>query len=211
MHPMTENRCAAASRQAARPTLIAIGVLAAVLAGLAVLLHPPFADRPTAGSEPASLTADDLREIGELPQVAARLRERLGKSAGDPDGWALLARTYLRLGEPVLAKAAFQRALALRGNDAAVLVDYADTLAFLNHQSFEGEPRQLIERALQIDPAYLGALMLAGLAAFDRHEYVQAVTWWEKAVAAAGPGSPVAEQALAGIAEARKRAGPAFR
>jgi cytochrome c-type biogenesis protein CcmH len=184
---------------------IAIGVLAALVGGLAIILCVPDS-APGARHEPASLNADDIREIAELPQVAVRLRDRLAKSPADADGWALLARTYVRLGEHAQARTAFDRALQMRGDDAALLADYADTLAFLNGRSFEGKPRQLIERALRIAPAHPAALMLAGLAAFDRQEFPQAVAYWEKAVQAAGPGSPVAAQALEGIREARRRA-----
>jgi cytochrome c-type biogenesis protein CcmH len=188
-------------------------VIVALAGGLAMLWRPLSNDGRSAGSDSnaqhqrVSLNADDLREIADLPLVAAHLRERLNKSPADPDGWALLARSYARLGEHVNAGAAFQKALELGSEDATLLTDYADTVAFLNNRSFEGKPREMIERALRIDPANIGALMLAGLAAFDRREYVQAISYWEKAVSAAGTDSPVTAQALEGIKEARKRAG----
>lgn len=194
-----------------RKRLAAVAVVAAVAGACAASFKNNATDRAAnasaASGQSPSITPEDIRQIAELPLVAARLRERLAKSPGDGDGWALLARTYVRLGEYPPARMAFQKAVELRGDDAEVLVDYADTLAYLNGRSFEGEPLHLIDRALRLDPAHPPALMLAGLAAFDRKDYRRAIAYWEKAVQAAGPDNPVTGQALRAIAEARRRAG----
>jgi len=193
------------------------GALALAAAALAVFLlaQTPAGTRPDAArgaataaataTAPASLDADDLREIAALPQIAARLRARLERAPDDAEGWALLGRTYVALGQHLHAKTAFRNALARRGDDPALLVDYADTLAYLNGRSLEGEPAQLIERALKIAPSHPGALMLAGLAAFDRHDYLAATRAWEAAARSAGQGSPVERLALDGIREAKRR------
>jgi cytochrome c-type biogenesis protein CcmH len=174
------------------------GIVALRAAGPAPRTAPDGVPEP-----PVPMSAGDLREMAELPLVAARLRARLGRAPGTADDWALLARTEVALGRHRQARAAFDKAVALRGDDAALLADYADTLAYLNGLSFDGEPQALIERALRADPGHPGALLLAGLAAFDRREYAQATAFWERAALAGGG---VADKAREGNREARRRA-----
>jgi len=167
------------------------------------------AGEQAATQESSLVSPDDLRALNDAPRIATQLAAKLEKSPNDPDGWALLARTHAKLGEHAKAKAAFQRALALRDTDAGLMADYADTLAFLNNQSFDGEPAQMIERALAIDPKNNAALMLSGLAAFDQQQYAQAIKQWEKVVKSAGPKTPIGMQAQGAIDEARKRSASA--
>ena len=161
-------------------------------------------DAPVPQAPASPVSADDLREINALPQVALQLRERLARMPEDGEGWALLARTYAKLGEHEQAKSAFKTALALRPRDTGIMADYADTLAFLNNRSFAGEPIELIERALRMDPEHQPTLMLAGLAAFDRQDFAGAIGYWERVVKTAGPQTPIAAQAQYAIDQARK-------
>jgi cytochrome c-type biogenesis protein CcmH len=65
-------------------------------------------------------------------------------------------------------------------NDAQLLADFADLLAMARGRSLRGEPEKLVLRALEIDPANLKALALAGTAAFDRGDYGVAAAYWQR-------------------------------
>ncbi|HOL37967.1 MAG TPA: c-type cytochrome biogenesis protein CcmI, partial [Rubrivivax sp.] len=102
---------------------------------------------------------------------------------------------------------AYGKAAALDGNDARLLVDYADALAVVNDRNLEGEPTKLIERALALDPDNAKALALAGTAAFNRKDYKGAVRAWERLAAVAPADSPFQRQVHDSIAEARELGG----
>ena len=188
---------------ALRARALAAGLAAAVLAAGAAWRGIGSEAAP---ARQAGMDAEAVQAIAELPLAAARLKQRLASDPADAAGWALLARTHARLGNYSEAGTAFRQAVALDDSNASLLADYADTLAFLNNRSFAGEPQRLLDRALGVDPANPGALLLAGLAAFDRGDYARACMLWETLASVAGPASQLARQASQGIAEARKRA-----
>ncbi len=68
-----------------------------------------------------------------VEELAAKMKEHPEQA----EGWALLARSYVRLGQVDPALAAFEKAVSLRADDAALLVDYADVLAVANGRSLE--------------------------------------------------------------------------
>jgi cytochrome c-type biogenesis protein CcmH len=76
----------------------------------------------------------------------------------------MLARTYYALQRNDDAVKAFDRAVALRPDDAGLLADYADALA-ATQGGITGKPLALVERALKADPTQWKALALAGTAA----------------------------------------------
>ncbi|HET8877190.1 MAG TPA: tetratricopeptide repeat protein, partial [Casimicrobiaceae bacterium] len=119
----------------------------------------------------------------------------------DPTGWRLLARAYAALGRFPEAVAAFKEAAERGPADATLLADWADALA-MHNQSLQGEPSQLIERALAIDPRQPKALSLAATAALERKDYGVAIDEWRKLKAQFAPGSDEAKQIDSMIAEA---------
>ena len=206
---------AAAGAQAPRPSrALTAGVLSFVVvlavAGYAWTGSPgvPSAGPPTAaaaegGNPHASGAVDEAQFIAAVEQLA----ERLKGQPDDVEGWAMLARSYGMLGRLDDALPAYQKAVALNGQDARLLADYADTLALKNDRNLEGEPLALVERALKIEPTNLKALSLAGAAAFNRKDYAGAVRYWERVVQHAPAESPYLPQVQASIAEARERGG----
>jgi cytochrome c-type biogenesis protein CcmH len=143
----------------------------------------------------------------QIDEMVQRLAERLKDKPDDAKGWSMLARSYSAQGKIDQALPAYKRVLDLRPNDAQAMVDYADALAVVNNRSLDGEPEQLVMRAVQVDPVNVKALSLAGTVAFNKAQYPQAVSFWERAVQAADPQSGFATQLQGALDEARKRAG----
>jgi cytochrome c-type biogenesis protein CcmH len=178
-------------------------VIAVVVAGYAAVGTPEALD-PTAvaarsphGEGGHSVTMEQIAGMAE--NLAARLKDK----PDDPEGWAMLGRSYAVLGQHDKAVPAFKQAATLRPDDAVVLADYADALAVANGRNLEGEPNRLIEQALKIDPDNLKALSLAGTVAFYRKDYALALKHWEK-MGTIDPQSPFVQQIQGGIDEARK-------
>ena len=143
-------------------------------------------------------------------QIAAmvdQLAERLKQNPTDGEGWAMLARSYSVMERNDEALDAYARAVALRKDDASLLVDYADALGVKNQRSLSGAPMKLIAQALKVDPSNLKALALAGTEAFMRKDYAQAARYWSE-VEKIGPAeNPLVQQVLVSLQEARSRAG----
>ena len=160
------------------------------------------------GSAPASGDAAAAQPQEATPeQIAAmvdKVVQRLKSRPDDAQGWTVLARAYAMLGRTAEAVPAYAKAVALRGDDAGLLADYADALAVENGRQFSGEPLGLIARALQIDPGNPKALALAGTAAFDRKDYAGAALHWGKLAQGVPADSAYRAQVQAGIDKARQ-------
>jgi cytochrome c-type biogenesis protein CcmH len=165
---------------------------------------PSAATADASGGNPHTGSAT---EEAQFAAAVEQLAERLKGQPDDAEGWAMLARSYGMLGRFDDALPAYEKAVALAGQDARLLADYADTMAVKNNRNIEGEPLKLVERALKIDPTNLKALSLAGAAAFNRQDYAGAVRYWEQVAAHAPPDSPYLPQVQSSIAEARQRGG----
>jgi len=129
---------------------------------------------PEANQGQPQLTQQDIEGMVE------RLAQRLEKDPNNAEGWQMLGRSYAALQRMPEALAAYKKALALNPNNASLLVDYADLLAFVN-KSIKGEPIRLVQKALQIDPNNLKGLALAGTASFETGDYKKAEEYWSKA------------------------------
>ena len=156
---------------------------------------------PESSAPPKKPSAEQIAAVGEM------LEERVKAEPDDPVAWTLLGRTYTAQGKHQQAVQALRKAVAIKADDPLVLADLAVALASVDRSNLQGESRQLAERALALDPRNAKALSIAGTAAFDRRDYAQAVKFWDAVVQTQPPGSPVAVQAQAALAEARRMAG----
>ncbi|MFO8005009.1 c-type cytochrome biogenesis protein CcmI [Thioalkalivibrio sp.] len=157
-----------------------IGVVA-LLPILAVLIYQGFGGGPAAldpvqrdaRQAPTADTATDME------MIVATLRERLDQSPDDPVGWALLGRVYKAMGRTRASAQAYAQSIEHGGNhDADILIDYADVLGSLTGGDLEGRPRDLIRRALEIEPDHETGLWLAGTADFRAGNYQGAREHW---------------------------------
>jgi cytochrome c-type biogenesis protein CcmH len=185
-------------------TLVALLPVSALL--LYVTLGNPNAlqSAPTTSAR-APMSHEDLTTI--VDKLAARMKEQ----PEDPTGWKLLARAYSAMGRFDDAVAAFREASARSSQqDPALLADWADALA-MKQQTLQGEPTQLIARALAIDPRNQKALALSASAALERKDYDAAIAEWEKLQAQFAPASAEAKEIATMLAEATaaKRGEPA--
>lgn len=190
------------ARRAGRGVALAAGAAIPVLAAaLYLAIGNPDAIEPPAAEH--AVTAQQIEAMVE--RLAARLRE----NPSEVDGWKLLGRSYMALGRFPEAAQAYASAAQRAPRDAPLLADFADALAMARGQSLEGEPEKLVLRALEIDPANLKALALAGTAAFGRQDYAGAAGYWQRMLAHVPPDSEDARAIQANVQEARSLAGDA--
>ena len=112
--------------------------------------------------------------------LLAELKLRLEQNPTDREGWAILANAMMSLGNYAQAVGAYEKLYALTGDDAEVLVGYADALAMLEGGILNDRVISLLERALKIDPEQPQALWLAGMAAEARGDLPGALEHWHR-------------------------------
>ena len=190
----------AVSRRSGRGVAVLVGVAVPACAlAIYLFIGSPGAVGPRA--DPHAASAPQIEAMVE--RLAARLRE----NPEDADGWKMLGRSYSVLGRFPEAVDAYSKAAVRAPRDAQLLADFADALAMARGQNLQGEPEQLIRRALEIDPQNLKALALAGTVAFDRKDYKAAADTWQRMLPLVPPDSEDARAVRENVGEARKLAG----
>lgn len=207
-----EQRFCATSRPAPaampRRTIALLTLAAAAAAsGLYALLGNTAGLSPPVAAAAAGPDTDSRAVEAMLDDMAQRMSSQPPQST-DAAGWAFLGRSYAAVHRFESASNAYARAITQSPDDAQLLVDRADVLSMLQGRRTDGEPRRLIERALQLDPANLKALALAGSDAFERKDFAAALAHWSKARQLA-PAGAFADNMARGIADARAALGGA--
>ena len=134
----------------------------------------------------------------------AELAKRLDENPGDMQGWRMLARSYSTLRKYDESSKAYARAVALKPDDADLLADYALALTMARGQQIEGEPMELVNKALKLEPENPKALQLAGGAAFQAKRFKEAIGYWQRVVNKLPPDSELAQALTVKITEAKE-------
>jgi len=144
---------------------------------------------------------------GNFDQMVNKLAERLKTQPDDQEGWRMLARSYTVLKRYDDAARAYNKLLALVGNqDPQLLTDFARVLVQSNNGQFAGQPTILLKAALDLEPKHPDALLLSGLAAVEKNDYDAAIKHWERLLQQIPPENVQARQMLeAHIADARSK------
>jgi len=158
-----------------------------------------------AALDPAATAHNAGPSAAEVEQMVATLAARLEKNPDNPQGWAMLGRSYKALGRFDDAAQAFEKAGAAMESDPELMLELVELAAERNDGKIEGKARQLLQKVLADQPDNPQALVLAGYDAYARAQYADAVKHWEKLLAMVPPDSPDAQNLSAGIESARSR------
>ncbi|MCZ2102842.1 MAG: c-type cytochrome biogenesis protein CcmI [Comamonadaceae bacterium] len=152
---------------------------AIVLPLLVIALYLTIGQPGTIGTNVLQARAgDDATQHVPNDAAVAALQARLAKDDGDVEGWVLLARSYFQMGRTDDALNAYRKATTLVADNPDLWVEYANTVAIAHNRDLSGEPTQMVERALKLDPNNFNALAFAGLAAFQRDDRATALEHW---------------------------------
>lgn len=186
-------------RQSSKRVAIVLAIVLPVATTLTYLAlgNPAAITPPSVQSAPAMTQAD-------VQAMVDSLAARLARNPDDPTGWLMLARSYRYFEKYEDAAAAFAKAASVIQTDPLALSEYAETLARSNQAGFKGEPTQLLERALSLNPQEPFALTLAGAAALERQDYPAAIDYWQQLLGLLPPDSDAA-QAVANTIERARR------
>jgi cytochrome c-type biogenesis protein CcmH len=88
-----------------------------------------------------------------LAQAATQLEARLADDPQDAEGWRMLGRTYLVMGQATKAVNAYERAVAVVGSgDSELQLDLAEALVLTDNPAVQARAKGIIESAIKADP-----------------------------------------------------------
>jgi len=195
--------------QKTRALAAAVALALLLLLGLGFYLsagspETQLAEAPRARAAEAAVSAragaDDAQR---------RLRAHLERQPRDARGWVILARIEADRDRFEAAAQAYAKALTASSKvaaDPAVWCEYADALGMTQGGNLAGRPRQLIERALALDPNHPKALELAGSSEYEQGDYAAALRYWRPLLAVQQPGSRAYAELAAAIARTERLA-----
>lgn len=186
-----------------RTTALIIAVLVPLGAALGYL----WLGTPTSIDPQATQRANQE----QIQKMVSGLAEKQAANPDNLQGWAMLGRSYKVLGQLEESVKAYQKAGRFVDTNADLLVEYADVLGLTQQGSLQGQATLLLDKALALDAKNPMALLMSGVAAYQREDYRGAIKHWEVLLALLEPGSEDAQQVESNIAQAQaqmKQSGP---
>jgi cytochrome c-type biogenesis protein CcmH len=178
---------------------IALAILLPLIAiGLYALLGSPAAVLPG--------EMQMQRAAADMEQMTAKLARKLEQNPDNPEGWAMLARSYKSLQRWDDAEKAFTRIGPDLNKNPDLLAELAELLVQKNG-GFTVRSRDLVRQALALDGNNMLALFLGGGEAVAGGRYAEAVELWQRLLPQLEPGGEDARMVESSIAMARERAG----
>ncbi len=170
--------------RAGRALAVALVVALPGLAGLAYFAvgRPGLPDQPFAERAPPTQLSEAQKRAG-MEAMTRMLRQQLDKEPNSPQGWALLARVYRRLGHDAEADQAFRKAMAVADDPklaAAIAISYGEALVASADGVVTAPAKAAFDEALKADPTNPGAQFYRGLWLLQSGDAKTALAIWVK-------------------------------
>ena len=184
------------SGSASRRTRFAVAALVIIVLPVATGLIYLRAGSPGMPDLPLSARADERTRMAELAQrqrgimeMVQSLEQRLGSQPDDLEGWMLLGRSRLALGDFEQAAVAFRRAADL-GGGAEAMGEMAEALVRRDRGIVTPDARKAFDAVLEIAPADPRARYYFALAALQMGDPEKALRQWLALAADTPPEAP---------------------
>jgi cytochrome c-type biogenesis protein CcmH len=175
-------------------------VIALILPLASIVLYMQLGNRDA--FEPQAAVSTGFGGLANTEAALAELERKAARNPEDPDALVMLARSYVEFERYADGARVYGDLVKLVPDISILWADYADALA-MTHGSLRGEPTEMLDRALQLDPDNLKALALSGTAAMERGDYATAIRHWEKLLLHVPAESEDAQMIGDGIQQAR--------
>jgi cytochrome c-type biogenesis protein CcmH len=117
----------------------------------------------------------------QIETLIGQLEQRLEQAPDDLEGWILLGRTYKTTQQYQQAKMALSKAIAIAPDNPMVMVELAEAIMFTSgNQTITSDITDMLEKALEIDPAQQKGLWLLGFASTQSGDDARAIELWER-------------------------------
>ena len=123
---------------------------------------------------------EDGRPQMTIEEAIAKLEQRLQAEPENPDGWFMLAKTYMSTQQYQKSADAYKKVIDLVGDDVQLLLGYADALAMSEGGKLTGKAKPIVEKIMQLEPNSPTVLWMAGTAESQQGNFKQALIFWYK-------------------------------
>lgn len=188
-------------QESSRSALVVAGLIALFLpvASGALYLHLGTPGGVNTSAMHQQALAEQQKTQSEAPpaltELLPNLEKKLEANPDDRDGWKLLGKSYLSLGEFGNAKRALLKAYELDKNDPDLLSQLAETSAMEREGDLSGEASEYLDAALTINPGHQQSLWLKAIADQQAGNHETAIERFE-ALRASVPGNTEAQTSI---------------
>jgi len=145
----------------------------------------------------------------DMAEVVEALAARLADEPDDLDGWRMLGRSYMTLGNYAGAATAYEHVVDLEsGQNAQGLVELGEALLAGSGQTMSPRVSSLFENALALEPNNPAALFWGGIGAINRGDRELAADRWERLLGT-NPPAEIRDVLAQRVAEWRGESPPA--
>jgi cytochrome c-type biogenesis protein CcmH len=123
---------------------------------------------------------ENTEQLPSIEELVVGLEQHQEETPGDEKGWWMLTRTYMALNRLEDARMSAEILYELSGDQADVLLLYANVLLLINEGNFTDKITSLVQQALSLDPDNINGLWLAGLGAENQSDYQAAMDYFHK-------------------------------
>jgi len=123
---------------------------------------------------------EDGRPQMTIEEAITKLEERLEAEPENPDGWFMLAKTYMSTQQFQKSADAYEKVIALVGEDVQLLLGYADALAMSEGGKLTGKAKPVVDKIMKLAPDSPTVLWMAGTAESQQGNFKQALIFWYK-------------------------------
>lgn len=134
-------------------------------------------------SAPAMIISPAGHAQNKMLSMEDAIQNLATKLAQNPDnikGWQMLGRSYMSMRRFQEAANAYGKLYQLVGKQPEVMLAYADALSMARGGQMSGEPFELAKSVLEIQPANITGLWLAGLGYSETGDFDTAIRHWKK-------------------------------
>ncbi|BBB25207.1 c-type cytochrome biogenesis protein CcmI [Amphritea japonica] len=167
-----------------RQSIITAFVLAMLLPAMGLALYSQYgrsSDLSVALNQPADPFNGKQPTVDE---AIAALQDKLTQQPENPEGWYLLANTFMSMQNYTAAAEGYANALTYLPKDApqyaGVNGQYAQALFFASNGTMNDQIRKEVEKTLTLEPFEVTALGLLGIEAYESGNYRDAMGFWQK-------------------------------
>ncbi|MBT3014059.1 MAG: c-type cytochrome biogenesis protein CcmI [Candidatus Thiodiazotropha sp. (ex Lucina aurantia)] len=147
------------------------------------------------------------QNLPPMEELVKRLAAKMQEQPDNQEGWIMLGRSYMAMNDPSAAINAFDRAMEISDKNVGLLLAYAEAIASYAGNDFTGRAAPMVEKALQLEPDNPNVLWIAGIVAYQRTDYQDAVDRWSKLRGLLKPQSAELESVNEALDDARSKLG----
>ncbi len=149
----------------------------------AVIIYYQLGDFNAATGREVAATvvpAGDDRPQMTIEEAVSKLEQRLAEDPKNPDGWFMLAKTYMAMKQYHKAVTSYEKVIDIVGEEPEVLLRYADAVAMTEGGDLTGKAKPIVEKIIVLIPENPTVLWMAGTAQSQQGNPEKALSYWYK-------------------------------